>query len=557
MAFDITRNAFARFGVSPRAPVSQIEDAFEDAVIDDPRAEAELIKLKQSITTPKPRLDNELRWLVGMAPARADELVGALVGADAERIVQAITKEAEGLAAANLAADACGRFKDERFLPLLITACQGIVEAEVLGHISGARAASGFPAVTATHVRDGLKTVLAEHAGSAVALIASQPQPAKLMAEVVTRQTGPVVEAITAAFAQWASPRLTALEARITAAVRVLAQRGGDTLSDLIALLEEWDEVSQPLQLYSQAKGMDDPRSLALYREVREVSLELANKHNAHSDARRLTEALLRVFEELPSAKRQLTKDLTDLDGIEDDLQIARDMADLDRAMKGKDNKAVQAIATRMLAYATDPGLRTQLQQVHTAARQHESSKVNRLIGWGVAAGFVLFIAVAGMLEDGRSRGTNSYAPGDYGYDDYSDAAATADAAATDAAAAAGEAAAAAAEPLASEELTLPGNEPAAPTTDFGTGPGTTPVLSETEIVACLAEAVRLEALEARINTNAAIDRFNDRVDRYNADCGQYQYRQADMARAENAIAILRPSLLAEADRLATEWAGE
>jgi hypothetical protein len=557
VAFDITRNAFARFGVSPRAPVSQIEDAFEDAVIDDPGAEAEFVKLKQSITTPKPRLDNELRWLVGMAPARAEELVRALVGADAERIVQAITEEAEGLAAANLAADACVRFKDERFLPLLITACQGIEEAEVLAHISGARAASGFPAVTAAHVRDGLKTVLAEHAGSAVALIASKPQPAKLMAEVVTRQTGPVVEAIAAAFAQWASPKLTALEARITAAARVLAQGGGDTLSDLIALLEEWDEFSQPLQLYSQAKGMDDPRSLALYREVRETSLELANKHNAHSDARRLTEALLRVFEELPSAKRQLTKDLTDLDGIEDDLQIARDMADLDRAMKGKDNKAVQAIATRMLAYATDPGLRTQLQQVHTAARQHESSKFKRLIGWGVAAAFVLFIAVAGMLEDGRSRGTGSYAPGDYGYDDYSDAAATADAAATDAAAAPGEAAAAAAEPLSSEELTLPGNEPAAPTTDFGTGPGTAPVLSETEIVACLAEAVRLEALEARINTNAAIDRFNDRVDRYNADCGQYQYRQADMARAENAIAILRPSLLAEADRLATEWAGE
>ncbi len=557
MAFDLTRNAFARFKVSPRAPVSQIEDAFEDAVIDDPGAEAELIKLKQSITTPKPRLDNELRWLVGMAPARADELLGALIGADAERIVQAITEEAEGLAAANLAADACERFKDERFLQLMITACQGIDAAEVLAHVSGARAASGFPAVTAAHVQDGLKTVLMEHAGSAVALIASQPRPGKLMAEVVTQQTGPVVEAIAAAFAQWASPQLTALEARLTTAARALAQSGGDTLPDLIAILEEWDEISQPLQLFSQAKGMDDPRSLALYRVAREASLALANKHDAHSDARRLTEALLRVFEELPSAKRQLTKDLTDLAGVEDDLRIARDMAELDRAMKAKDNKAVQAVATRMLTYATDLGLRTQLHQVQTTARQRESSKFSRLVGWGVAAAFFLFIAVAGILQDGRSRGTDPYAPGDYGYDGYSDAAATADAAAADAAAAAGDAAAAAGESSSSEELALPGDGPIAPPTELGTAAGAVSVLSETEIVACLAEAVRLEALETRINTNAAIDRFNARVDRYNANCGRYQYREADMVRAENAIAVLRPGLLAEADRLAMEWAGE
>lgn len=561
MPFDLTKNAFAFLKVSPRAPLSQIEDAFEDAVIDNPAAESELLKIKQSITTPKPRLDSELRWLVGMAPARTDELLKALNAEDEDRIARAITEEAEGLAAVNLAADACERFKNERFLSLLITTSKEIDPANILAHISGSRAASGFPAVSAAQVRDGLRSVLNEHATSAVALIASQPHPGKLMAEVVIRQTGPIVETIVAAFAQWASPQLTALEARLTAAAKALEQSGGDTLPELIALLEEWDEISQPLQLHSDAKGMDDPRSLALYRVARDASLALANKHNAHSDARRLSEALLRVFEELPSARRQLTKDLLDLDEIENDLRHARDMADLDRAMKAKDNKAVQAVAARMLAYATDLNLRTQLQQVQTTAQKRESSKFNRLIGWGLTAAFILFIVVVSMVEDARSQRSVPYTGGNYGYDSYSDAAATADAAATDAAAAAGEAADAAAidaAAAAGEAADAAAIDAAAAAGDAAAAAqGTIFVLSETEIVGCLSEAVRLEALETQINTNAAIDRFNERVDRYNADCGQYRYREDDMVRAENAIALLRPSLRAEADRLAMEWAGE
>ena len=69
MGFSLTDNPFARLPVSIRARATAIDDAFEDAVIDHPDEEAALLKLKQAITFPKPRLEAELRWLPGMAPA--------------------------------------------------------------------------------------------------------------------------------------------------------------------------------------------------------------------------------------------------------------------------------------------------------------------------------------------------------------------------------------------------------------------------------------------------------------------------------------------------------
>ncbi|WP_216635590.1 hypothetical protein, partial [Croceicoccus bisphenolivorans] len=61
-AFDLTKNAFALLDVTPRANRAQLEDAYQDALLeaDNHKAEAVLNRAQQSLISPRDRLESEL-----------------------------------------------------------------------------------------------------------------------------------------------------------------------------------------------------------------------------------------------------------------------------------------------------------------------------------------------------------------------------------------------------------------------------------------------------------------------------------------------------------------
>ncbi len=87
-------------------------------------------------------------------------------------------------------------------------------------------------------------------------------------------------------------------------------------IEDIDGLLFRWDEINQPVQLYDQSRGHEEPRSKALYRGLRELSIDLANNHNCFEASLQLSEALLRTFPELESAAETLRGDVFDLEQL-------------------------------------------------------------------------------------------------------------------------------------------------------------------------------------------------------------------------------------------------
>lgn len=321
MGYSLTDNAFARLRVSARARPNKIEEAFEDAVIDAPEAEDDLLKVKQALSSPKPRLEAEIRWLIDLSPKKADQALALLQAGDADAVLRFLETHTNGLSAANIAADACGRFGDHRFIGPLIEAHSDITTDAVAVHLKGVRAAAGFAPVTVEQTQDVLQRLRTEHAAAIVDLLVRQDQPGSTLARLLTAHTGAMVDALVQAFNRWATPHLHELEEQARAELTTLETNGTGDVDAAVALLREWDEISQPVQLHYEAKGLDEPRSLRLYTAARSTAVSLANDHAQYDRAQELSSALLEIFRELPSAKRQLVRDLKDLENLQQDVQ--------------------------------------------------------------------------------------------------------------------------------------------------------------------------------------------------------------------------------------------
>lgn len=85
---------------------------------------------------------------------------------------------------------------------------------------------------------------------------------------------------------------------------------------------------------------------------------------------------------------------------------------------------------------------------------------------------------------------------------------------------------------------------------------GANQILSQGEIKYCLAERVRLEAMNGVLDDtrSAHITNFNVRVDDFNSRCANYRYREADMTRARSEIDGMRAMLRSQAIEQVRGW---
>jgi hypothetical protein len=86
--------------------------------------------------------------------------------------------------------------------------------------------------------------------------------------------------------------------------------------------------------------------------------------------------------------------------------------------------------------------------------------------------------------------------------------------------------------------------------------PGTDLTLSASQILYCLAQKVRLDAMERIVDLRVGtqVRAFNGLVDDYNLRCVSYHYRRADMEEARKRVEALRPTLGAEAATQVATW---
>lgn len=313
--FSLKKNPFALLRVSPRAKIAEIEDAFEDAVIERPSDEQVLLKIKQLLLTPNARLIAELSWLSEVAPRRADQLVAMLDRADAASLLNAMP-DLPPLSSANLAAEGAARLSDIRFIPLLIKAHAQISSEATLSALNSTRATAGFARVESSQIADALRTLRTAHARSALAAIIAQKNPAQALADLLTDGSDPhdpMLKEIFREYDHWSSPHLGEIERDIDAALTSLMAGDDRGVDRINALLASWDELSQPAQLYCQLSGLDEERSLRIYRRVRSHCIDLANDHRRFDEAHAVAAVMRDLFRELPTAASELKADVDTL----------------------------------------------------------------------------------------------------------------------------------------------------------------------------------------------------------------------------------------------------
>lgn len=294
-------------------------------------------KAKSDLTTPRNRLAVEMAWLPGLSPNSAKVLVANLRN-HIELIKKATT--APALAKANLLAAAIESLDPEMDVDQW---CNWIVEfaytvdmiepEDVLREINEDRSVSGFPEVKGIeqievelrerqrYYTDTIKTALNRFSSD------------KLV-DVVTR----VVETTTDTGEEHGAPLIHDLVERyetdanrylqpeaenikkLAEAILQAAHKGESVVKPLvdklIQVVSKWDSVAQPIQLSVKARGLHHGLSYEVAHTVRDLGLDLFNKHDMLDTVNRLTKTLQELFAELPEMVGKLDQDAETLDEI-------------------------------------------------------------------------------------------------------------------------------------------------------------------------------------------------------------------------------------------------
>lgn len=330
----LSKNPFVILGTSPRARRDEINDAYQDALLDAETAEDErrLDIARQALFTPKDRVSAELSYLLGMRPNDARSALKINTPAEFESAAEGVDGTARVnlfVAAVQLASSAADA---RRLVDQLLAAHADIDERDVHRTVEEERLVSGFGAVSLSDISNELKTLTERHAEMALdAFTRLAIADTEILRTVEARcasntlRQDRLARSLIARYETWVSPKLESGISEISTLlddyVDHLSGRGA--YAEIERQLLEWDKLAQPLQMADQHLGADEVHSHRLYKMVRAAVLTLANEHSRHSDALRLSELAQGVFAELPSAAAQLAADVDALVSLEQEHRAA------------------------------------------------------------------------------------------------------------------------------------------------------------------------------------------------------------------------------------------
>lgn len=336
---DLRENPFVVLGVTPRSTKADVNEAFEDALLDahDINDERRLNLARQALFAPNERVIAELGYLLELRPAEARK---ALTSKAYEQWLK-VAESTHGIARANSLVEAIGRCEHIdacRELTLNLLDCwSDITPHEIWLQINEARSISDFGSVAEADVGRGLDRLRYAHAEKVIGqLDGNADLPAEftdlLESEIIPndRVGEKFATALAASYAQHTSGALASAADRSLDSLQDFVRSGSEqAFSKFERELSDWDRLAQPLQLASQTKGADELHSQELYEKVRSYSLALANEEARHADAARITRLAESIFAELPSAQNQLREDSATLDEILEHSAKAKALAPL------------------------------------------------------------------------------------------------------------------------------------------------------------------------------------------------------------------------------------
>jgi sulfur relay (sulfurtransferase) DsrF/TusC family protein len=346
--FSLDDNPFHLLKASYRSSVTDISNLIEDAELDGIYPEEDLQKARQALVTPRTRLMLELTWLPELSQLQTSKLSELLRNADPTVILSQIGHFPE-LAKANIAAHLCSHGRSSvEVVHSLAQSWDEIDEGHILTFLNKERRSSGFPKIEAEQLREVLRDVRQRHAAAAANWIWTLPVPGTVMNTVVEHELesnpdSSFLRHFVEIYDKESEPQLAIIKDSIIAATEAAQEVSHDLMShikNIEKLLETWDAINQPVQIYSQFRGQEEGRSKQIYEIVRKLCLGLANDHGRYDEALNLSTALLKTFPELESVAESLKGDITSLETLAEQKKLSDQLDPLVEACDRAKNNA-------------------------------------------------------------------------------------------------------------------------------------------------------------------------------------------------------------------------
>ena len=333
----LTSNPFRVLGATPRDDRRRIIALANDKRLDSD--EAAVREAQSILTTPRKRLAAEIAWLPGV---EAEETRQVLATMDEHPDTGLRMDHLPALPRANLLADGLVRAGSATvsshglavWIVELASAHERIRPDSVTTAVNEARSAAGVPIASQQDVAEGLRNRRGHYADAMEQCLdgMSLSPLVKVVTAVVNfateegaRHAPVLIDNLVDSYYERRVNEKMALGGKQIATLvsQVRGHVGSGTLvrvRDVVAQIEsrlrEWDIMAQPIQVSLASRGMSHPPSSEIMHEVRELAVELFNKHGLLEVAHGLTETLREVFAEMEPITEVLDKDVSTLDGI-------------------------------------------------------------------------------------------------------------------------------------------------------------------------------------------------------------------------------------------------
>lgn len=325
--------------------------------------EEEIREAQSALLNPRTRLVAELRWLPGVSPNKAQQLLSDLSNSVD---LQAKAGTLPPIAQLNVLSAYFETMKPDT-APDTIAALiqhaarvfQTVSSSDLLRDLNEDRAVAGFAEIKSA---DQIETEIAErrryYRGAIKDALDQQPSSVlvELMTKIVTEATDggeehapELIDDLVDSYALEAQDFLERERDnvfKLLDAARTAASAGEGLLEGLLAKIEavtrNWDSIAQPVQLSFKARGIRHEPSRELAYAIRDLAIDLYNKHDFAASPKRLMDLLQELFAELPDV----------LEKVEEDAEALVELLDDKRAAE-----AGQAEWARELKYEADLGL--------------------------------------------------------------------------------------------------------------------------------------------------------------------------------------------------------
>ncbi len=324
--FDLTSSAFHILKAGYDTDRSDIAELVEDAEFDEVFEPQIIQRAQQSLLAPNARLEQEISWLPELSQAQTSNVLSLVASGDLQALIET-SKHAPELAKANILAHFAGTGNvSDRLFHALVSAWDEIDHENILTFLNDNRLSAGFPSVERPQMRNALVELEKKHARSAAVGIWSLDRPGEVMDRIVEAElrrhpSSSFLEQFVRNYDTFSEPDLARISDEIDKVISEAENTDAD-LEELVTkasdLLVRWDDVNQPVQVYEQYQGHEEGRSKRIYEKLRSLCLDLANNRREFTEARRLSEALLRTFPELESVAEVLKGDVAALENLDE-----------------------------------------------------------------------------------------------------------------------------------------------------------------------------------------------------------------------------------------------